>query len=215
MATELHGYQYSVYSWIARLALHEKGVAYNWIEVNPFAEDIPASYLAMHPFKRVPALTHAGFVLYETGAITRYVDEALEGPKLQPVEPRERARCNQIMSIVDSYAYWPMVRQVFSHGVFRPRMSRPVDESEFQRGLEAAPRVLAALESTAGEGRCLCGNQLSLADIHLAPMVGYFVMADEGRALLQKYPRLGEWWSELSNRSAFIATTPRLPPAPR
>lgn len=215
MATELHGYQYSVYSWIARLALHEKGVAYNWIEVNPFAEDIPASYLAMHPFKRVPALTHAGFVLYETGAITRYVDEAFEGPKLQPVEPRERARCNQIMSIVDSYAYWPMVRQVFSHGVFRPRMSRPVDESEFQRGLEAAPRVLAALESTAGEGRCLCGNQLSLADIHLAPMVGYFVMADEGRALLQKYPRLGEWWSELSNRSAFVATTPRLPPAPR
>lgn len=215
MATELHGYQYSVYSWIARLALHEKGVAYNWIEVNPFAEDIPASYLAMHPFKRVPALTHAGFVLYETGAITRYVDEAFEGPKLQPVEPRERARCNQIMSIVDSYAYWPLVRQVFSHGVFRPRMSRPVDESEFQRGLEAAPRVLAALESTAGEGRCLCGNQLSLADIHLAPMVGYFVMADEGRALLQKYPRLGEWWSELSNRSAFIATTPRLPPAPR
>lgn len=215
MATELHGYRYSVYSWIARLALHEKGVAYDWIEVNPFAEDIPASYLAMHPFKRVPALIHAGFVLYETGAITRYVDEAFEGPKLQPVEPRERARCNQIMSIVDSYAYWPMVRQVFSHGVFRPRMSRPVDESEFQRGLEAAPRVLAALESTAGEGRCLCGNQLSLADIHLAPMVGYFVMADEGRALLQKYPRLGEWWSELSNRSAFVATTPRLPPAQR
>lgn len=114
MATELHGYQYSVYSWIARLALHEKGVAYDWIEVNPFAEGIPASYLAMHPFKRVPALAHAGFVLYETGAITRYVDEAFEGPKLQPVEPRERARCNQIMSIVDSYAYWPLVRQVFS-----------------------------------------------------------------------------------------------------
>ncbi|WP_027530970.1 glutathione S-transferase family protein [Bradyrhizobium sp. WSM3983] len=215
MATELHGYQYSVYSWIVRLALHEKGVAYDWIEVNPFAEDIPASYLAMHPFKRVPALTHAGFVLYETGPITRYVDEAFEGPKLQPVEPRERARCNQIMSIVDSYAYWPLVRQVFSHGVFRPRMSRPVDESEFQRGLEAAPRVLAALESIAGEGPWLCGNQLSLADIHLAPMVGYFVLAEEGRALLQKYPRLGAWWSELSNRSTFVATTPRLPPALR
>lgn len=215
MATELHGYKYSVYSWIARLALHEKGVAYDWIEVNPFAEDIPASYLAMHPFKRVPALTHAGFVLYETGAITRYVDEAFEGPKLQAVEARERARCNQIMSIADSYAYWPLVRQVFSHGVFRPRTSRPVDESEFRSGLEAAPRVLAALEGSAGNGPWLCGNQLSLADIHLAPMVGYFVLADEGRALLGKYPRLGEWWSELSNRSAFVATTPQLPPALR
>lgn len=215
MAIELHGYQYSVYSWIARLALHEKGVAYDWIEVDPFAENIPASYIALHPFKRVPALTHAGFVLYETGAITRYVDEVFEGPKLQPVEPRERARCNQIISVVDSYAYWPLVRQVFSHGVFRPRMKRPVDESEFQSGLEAAPRVLAALESIAGEGPWLCGNQLSLADIHLAPMIGYFVLADEGRTLLQKYPRLSEWWSELSNRSTFVTTTPRLPPALR
>lgn len=215
MAIELHGYQYSVYSWIARLALHEKGVGYNWVEVNPFAEDLPASYLATHPFKRVPTLNHAGFALYETGAITRYVDEAFDGPRLQPAGPRERARCSQIMSIVDSYAYWPLVRQVFSHGVFRPLMRLEANESEFRRGLAAAPRVLAALETIAGDEQYLCGNQLSLADIHLAPMIGYFVLADEGRALLQTYPRLSEWWSELSNRSTFVTTTPRLPPALR
>lgn len=211
MAIELHGYQYSVYSWIARLALHEKGVGYNWVEVNPFAEDLPASYLATHPFKRVPTLIHAGFALYETGAITRYVDEAFDGPRLQPAGPRERARCSQIMSIADSYAYWPLVRQVFSHGVFRPLMKRPVDESEFQSGLEAAPRVLAALGNIAGEGPWLCGNQLSLADIHLAPMIGYFVLAPDGRTLLDAHPRLNKWWSGLSKRSAFAATMPRLP----
>jgi glutathione S-transferase len=211
MAIELHGYRYSVYSWIARLALHEKGVAYNWVEVNPFAENIPASYLATHPFKRVPALIHAGFIVYETGAITRYVDEAFEGPRLQSMEPRERARSNQIMSIVDSYAYWPLVRQVFSHGVFRPRMGLPADEDEFRKGIEAAPRILAALETAAGGGRYLCGNQLSLADIHLAPMIGYFVLADQGRALLQKYAGVNDWWSEFSRRAAFMATMPRLP----
>src|SRR4051794_12763682 len=124
MAIELHGYKYSVCSWIARLALDEKGVAYDWVEVDPFAEDVPASYLDMHPFKRVPALLHGTFALYETSAITRYVDEAFDGPALQRAEPAERARCNQIMSIVDSYAYWPLVRQVFSHRVFRPRLGR-------------------------------------------------------------------------------------------
>ncbi|MEK9280306.1 MULTISPECIES: glutathione S-transferase family protein [unclassified Bradyrhizobium] len=211
MAIELHGYQYSVYSWIARLALHEKGVEYTWVEVNPFAENIPASYLATHPFKRVPALVHSEFVVYETGAITRYVDEAFEGPRLQPAEPRERARCNQIMSIADSYAYWPLVRQVFSHGVFRPLMRLEANESEFRRGLAAAPRVLAALETAASNAQYLCGDQLSLADIHLAPMIGYFVLADEGKALLEKHPRLNDWWSELSKRSAFVATMPRLP----
>jgi glutathione S-transferase len=213
MTVELHGYQYSVYSWIARLALLEKGTAHNWVEVNPFAENVPASYLTKHPFKRVPALVHHGFTVYETGAITRYVDEAFEGPKLQPTEPRQRARCNQIMSVVDSYAYWPLVRQVFSHRVFRPSLRRPADENEVQRGLEAAPRVLAALERVAGKGQYLCGNDLSLADIHLAPMIGYFVLAPEGAALLQNYVRLSDWWSAWSQRFAFMATMPRLPQA--
>lgn len=215
MAIELHGYQYSVYSWIARLALHEKGKeegkAFDWIEVNPFAEDVPASYLAIHPFKRVPALIHDRVVVYETGAITRYVDEAFEGPRLQPEQPRERARCNQIISIVDSYAYWPLVRQVFSHGVFRPMMKLQADEKEFRRGLDAAPRILSALEDAAGEDRYLCGNHISLADIHLAPMIGYFARAPEGKDLLQKQLRLSAWWADFSKRTAFVATSPRLP----
>lgn len=215
MAIELHGYQYSVYSWIVRLALHEKGKAFDWIEVNPFAKDVPASYLAIHPFKRVPALIHDGVVVYETGAITRYVDEAFEGPRLQPEEPRDRARCNQIISIVDSYAYWPLVRQVFSHGVFRPMMKLQADEKELQRGLEAAPRILSALEDAAGEGRYLCGNDISLADIHLAPMIGYFARAPEGKDLLQKQFRLSAWWADFSKRATFMATSPRLPSAVR
>ena len=46
MSLVLHGYRYSVYVRIARLALAEKGVAYDRVEVNPFAPDVPASYLA-------------------------------------------------------------------------------------------------------------------------------------------------------------------------
>jgi glutathione S-transferase len=113
MTVELHGYRYSVYSWIARFALHEKGADYHWTEINPFADQVPADYLIKHPFKRVPTLVHDGFVLYETSAITRYVDEAFEGPDLQPPAPQDRARHNQIISVIDSYAYWPLVRQVF------------------------------------------------------------------------------------------------------
>src|SRR3981189_2639509 len=146
MTVELYGYRYSVYSWIARLALEEKGQDYHWIEVNPFAPDVPQSYLALPPFKRVPALVHDGFEIYETGAITRYVDEAFPGPALQPADPHHRARCNQFLSIIDSYAYWPLVRQVFSHRVFRPRLGGPSDATEIEKGLAVAPDVLAALE---------------------------------------------------------------------
>jgi glutathione S-transferase len=211
MTVELHGYKYSVYAWIVRLALHEKGVAYGWREVNPFAEDVPADYLAMHPFKRVPVLVHDGFVLYETGAITRYVDEAFDGPPLQPVEPQQRARQQQIVSMIDSYAYWPLVRQVFSHGFFRQRTGRDSDPAEVRRGLEAAPRVIGALEQLASGSDFLCGDALSLADIHLAPMIGYFTRHPEGAALLMRHRRLSRWWEEMSKRSTFHATTPDVP----
>lgn len=211
MTVELYGYQYSVYSWIARLALEEKGVDYHWIEVNPFAPDVPESYLALHPFKRVPALVHDNFQTYETGAITRYVDEAFPGPRLQPTDPRHRARCSQFLSIIDSYVYWPLVRQVFSHRVFRPLLGRPSDNAEVQRGLEAARGVLAALERLVGDTEYLCGADVSLADIHLAPMIGYFAMAEEGDALLRMQHELSNWWSTMSARTAYRATRPRLP----
>jgi glutathione S-transferase len=213
MAVELHGFRYSVYSWIARLALHEKGVAYDWVEVDPFGEAVPASYLDMHPFKRVPTLVHGEFVLYETSAITRYVDEAFGGPPLQRVPPKERARCNQIVSIVDSYAYWPLVRQVFSHGVFRPRVGQPSDPTEIRRGLDAAPKILGALERLASGGRFLSGDGLSLADIHLAPIIGYFTRVAEGHAIFSRHERLNAWWSAMSGREAYLQTMPRLPGA--
>src|SRR5260370_17774608 len=145
----LHGYRYSVDVRIARLVLAEKGVAYDQVEIDPFAPAIPADYLALHPFGRVSALVHDGFVLYEPGGISRYLDRAFAGPALQPHEPRALARMDQVIGIIDSYAYWPLVRQVFSHRVFRPALGRPVDEAAVAQGLAAAAKVLGALEALA------------------------------------------------------------------
>ena len=206
MTLVLHGYRYSVYLRVVRLALAEKGVAYDRVEVNPFAPDVPASYLALHPFGRVPALVHDGFVLYETGAITRYIDRAFPGPVLQPTEPQALARMDQIIAIVDSYGYWPMVRQVFSQGVFRPRLGQPADRAEVERGLAASDNVLAALEPLVG------AVGPTLADLHLGAMTAYFVLAPEGAALLHRYKRLAAWWAELSERPSFAVTDPGLPP---
>ena len=211
MTVVLHGYQYSVYVRIARMALAEKGVAYERAEVNPFAPDVPTAYLAMHPFRRVPVLVHDDFTLYETGAITRYVDETFPGPRLQPAAPRERARMTQIISIVDSYGYWPMVRQVFAHSVFRPRVGEPADAAEIRKGLEGSARALGALEALAADERFLVGSQLSLADLHLAPMIAYLSAAPEARGRIADYPKLSAWWQAMQRRQSVAATDPGLP----
>jgi glutathione S-transferase len=95
----LFGAAYSVYVRAARLALAEKRIPYRLIEVDIFApEGPPPDYVQRHPFKRIPAFEHEGFRLYETGAITRYIDEVFAGPPLMPTTPRARARVNQIVS---------------------------------------------------------------------------------------------------------------------
>ncbi|UYN94813.1 MAG: glutathione S-transferase family protein [Enhydrobacter sp.] len=211
MTLVLHGYRFSVYRRIARLALEEKGLAYGHEEVNPFDPAMPADYLRLHPFGRVPTLIHDGFVLYETGAITRYVDRAFAGPSLQPADARAVGRMDQILSVVDSYAYWPLVRQVFAHGVFRPRTGGTGDEDEVRKGLDAAPKVLDALDKLAGDDRFLVGPSPSLADLHLGAMIAYFVLAPEGRTLLERWPRLAAWWARMAGRPSMLSTEPGLP----
>jgi glutathione S-transferase len=213
MPLVLHGYRYSVYVRVARLALAEKGVAYDRVEVNPFAPDVPAAYLALHPFGRVPTLVHDDFALYETGAVTRYLDRTFAGPALQPDQPRALGRMDQIIGVVDSYGYWPLVRQVFSHRVFRPAIGQPADEAEVDRGLVGAAKVLAALEVLAAPDAFLVGPALSLADLHLGAILAYFAAAPEGSALLRNHPRLAAWWVRLSRRPSFAATDPGLPNA--
>jgi glutathione S-transferase len=207
----LYGYRYSVYLRIVRMVLLEKGVGWTHVEIDPFAETLPADYLALHPFGRVPTLKHRDFVLYETAAITRYVDEAFPGPRLQPETPHDRARMNQIIAVVDSYGYWPMVRQVFSPRVFNAALGRTPDESVIAEGITKSRTVLGAIETLAAGGPFLVGQALTLADIHLAAMMAYFTAADDGRIALATHPKLSAWWAGMSSRKSLTDTDPGLP----
>ena len=107
-----------------------------------------AAHLARQPFGKVPALSHDGMTLYETSAITHYVDDVVPGPKLQPGDAKSRARMNQIMGVVDSYAYPSMISVVFQR-VVNPLLGAPTDEKAVAEAKPKAEKSLAALESLA------------------------------------------------------------------
>lgn len=205
----LHGYRFSVYNRIVRMVLHEKGVAYEVDEVDPFSELDPA-YLDLHPFGRVPVLSHGAFSVFETSAISRYVDDAFDGLPLQPEGLEAKARMNQVIAIIDNYGYWPMVRQVFSQRVFSALVGEISDESEIAAGLMASHTVLSVLNAFAEEGYVLNGATMTLADCHLAPMMDYFVRAKDGRNTLNIYPALSQWWNHAEGTSMVQSTDPDL-----
>ncbi|TIW86238.1 MAG: glutathione S-transferase family protein, partial [Mesorhizobium sp.] len=188
----LYGADYSVYVRIARMALEEKGIDYELVPLDVFATDgIPAWYLEHHPFGRIPAFEHDGFRLFETNAIARYVDEAFEGPALQPADARGRARMGQMTGMLDAYGYRSMVWDV---AVERLEKEAP-DEALIADGLRQAETVLGVLTSLKAQGPWLLGDQLTLADLHAAPMIGYFVKVIEGRDLLARFALVQEWYA--------------------
>ena len=86
----LYGFPISTYVNVVRLVLTHKGVPFEFFDLE--AGMGGPRHLALHPFGRVPILDHAGFRVYETAAIATYVDEAFDGPSLQPSNVKARAR---------------------------------------------------------------------------------------------------------------------------
>jgi glutathione S-transferase len=203
----LFGAAYSVYVRAARLALEEKGAAYRLAPVDIFAAGgPPPGYLRRHPFGRIPAFEHDGFRLYESRAIALYVDEAFPGPPLLPATPRGRARVHQIVGLLDSYAYRPLVWGIYVERVERPREGRASDETRIAQAVPQARTCLAALAALMDESPYLAGGDVTLADLHAAPMIACFRQAPEGGAMLAEVPALARWWDRLAGRASLAAT---------
>jgi len=203
------GADYSVYVRISRLCLVEKGIEYDLVPLDIFAQGgPPADYLARHPFGRIPAFEHCGVSLYETGAIARYIDEAFEGPKLQPLGAVGRARCNQLISIADNYAYPQLVWGVYVERVSKPGRGVPLDEQKLAAAVSNARVCLMAMSELMADGPWFVGEQLTLADLYIASMFAYFLMAPEALELISPHANLKTWWSRVVARPSMAATKP-------
>jgi glutathione S-transferase len=204
---KLLGLSISVYTRIARMALEEKGIDYRLEEVDVFADSgPPADYLALNPFATIPCLLHGDFVLYETSAITRYLDEIAPTTDLQPSTPIERARMNQIIGMLDSYCYRPMVWDVYVQRIVVPAGGGEADEALIAAALTGLSTLLKQLDQWRGERGFLVGQALSLADLHLYPMLSYFTETTEGVAMLESFPRLQQWMRLMRLRHSVRAT---------
>lgn len=207
----LYGPAYSTYVRAVRLALEEKGVPYRLEEVDILsdAHTLP-EHVARHPFAKVPAFEHDGFKLYETRAITRYVDGAFDGPDLQPADARGRARMDQIISIIDAYAYAPIIGQIVIQRLVVPLQGGTPDEAAIEGAVPMAQTCVDALESLLSDDLYMIGDSISLADLHVIPVFDYYRQTPEGEKLLANAPKLGRWWAAVGERESVAKTAPSL-----
>lgn len=193
----IHGYPVSTWTRTLPMTCVEKGFDYELVPV-PYGSE---EHGALHPFRRIPILEVGETVIFETLAATGYVDEAFDGPSLQPADMACRAAMRTWMGVCGDYLFRQVVRGI-------PRDRTPTDEE-----LEAAREALGRAESILGEqgaaGRedaFLVDGRLSLADLYLAPQLAN--CREKAPDLLTEHPRLTAWLATIEQRPSFISTEP-------
>lgn len=191
----LCGFAASNYYNKVKLALLEKAV--------PFAEEqmFPSSAedtLKLTPMGKVPFLRTEGATLSESQPILDYLEEVQPQPPLYPATPLARAKCRELIQVIELYLEWP-ARRLYPQAFFGGSVSEET-RTEVARALARAAKALARL--TAFE-RYAYGDTFSYADCaavtHL-PIIRSACKAVLGQDALADVPGLQAYLGRMSER---------------
>ncbi len=204
----LWGFDGSTYVRTVKMLLAEKGftdvkqVPLNVLKGEPKTPE----HLARHPFGKVPVIDHDGIRILETSAIVRYLNDVLPGKSLIPASPKDRARMDMVIGLVDSYGYASLLGGVAAYHLF-PDFVGGKNEAARKDGIETGRTMLDYAMKTKGSSAFIAGD-LSLADLYLAPVAFYVGLTPDKDAVFD-VPGFADWWSKIQALPSFKSTEPK------
>ena len=203
---KIYGHPLSTCTRKVLTILAEKGVTPD-LEIVDFTkgEHKQDTHLAFQPFGQLPAIEDDGFVLYESRAIMRYLDEKLPGTSFTPKDAKKRALMEQWISVEMSNFTPPAMKVIFQR-VFHPMFGKSVDEDVVAAGRADVAKVVAVMETQLGKTAYLVGEEPTLADLTFLPYVEYLFAANCGD-LITSSPNVSRWWTAMGNRPSWKTVT--------
>jgi glutathione S-transferase len=227
MLTLYHG-RTSVCSIKARLALAEKGVAFESRLMTLRGDQFDPGYMKLNPNAVVPTLVHDGRVVIESTVVMHYIDEAFGGAPLMPADPPARAQVRMMAKLMDEHVHVACMTITFATAN-RASLARLSPEemdaelakapdparSEIKRqvvahGLDAAPvaealrqqeKLLDRIEAAMRHGAYLAGEEWSLADAAATPYVWRLKL--KLARLWDTRPGVAAWYQRIRQRPSF------------
>ena len=212
----LYGSPISTATARVRIALALEGIAFQFVQVDLRAQEHRGpAYLAKNPLGQVPTLEIDGVRLTQSIAICEYLHDTRPQSALLPADPVQRARCRELVEMINSG-----IQPLQNRGVLETIVARygddklaaifegraaPTDDSWPQHFIAKGLRAFEArLADTAGQ-YCI-GDAVTLADVVLAPQVT--ACRTVYRVDLSPYPRLVAIHERLGQLPAFAAVRP-------
>jgi glutathione S-transferase len=196
---KLCGFRVSNYHNKVRIALLEKGIAYE--EDSSVTPSQKEEYLALSPMGKVPYLEVDGARLCESEVILEYLEEAYPQKPLLPKDPLARARVRELVSVLELHL--ELVARRLYPGVFFGGTLSDGTRQSVEKDLAKGVRALKAL---AKFDPYIAGKELTLADcaaaVHL-PLVSLSTKLAYGRDFLEGMPQVRPYLKMLGERPAF------------
>src|SRR5262245_18139085 len=166
----LHWHPFSIVPRRVRIALREKNLPCEEVEVNVLAaEHRAAAFRRLNPFAQIPVLEDEGLVICESVAILEYLEESHPTPPLISRQPAARAITRQFMLWSGDYMSGPW--EHWMAPAIRPDAT--IDADARDAAYDAFAHHLDVLEQRLS-GREWLVDEYSLADICYAPLLTVF-----------------------------------------
>jgi glutathione S-transferase len=154
-------------------------------------------FMALNPNRLVPVIDDAGFVLWESNAIVRYLSEAYGRGSLAPEGRSGFARADQWMEWTTSMIYSPIIGGAYYQLIRTSAAQR--DRAQMDAAVTKAGERLAILDKKLADSAFICGDALTIADIAAgALMYRYFTLPIARPSL----PHVESWYRRLCDRPA-------------
>lgn len=162
----------SPYAMSVFVALREKGIDFEMLPLDLDAEQNRSQdYARLSQTQRVPTLTHEGFALSESSAITEYLEELFPQVPIYPKAPRQRAKARQVQAWLRSDLL-PIRQERSTLVVFYGQRGEPLSA----QAQVAAAKLIDAAQALLEDGRQYLFDTWSIADVDLALMLNRLVL---------------------------------------
>ena len=200
----IYGKHFSSFVRSVQLCCEELGIQYTLgIEVDSHMIEFKSSeHLALNPFGKMPILIHDGRALYETQAICRYLIDNFSGTALQSQDIWQRAQVDQWCSAITSYIDKYVIRDYLMEFVFPKGDKGSVRMDVAQAAMPAIINAVKILESQLGNNDYLVGDEYSLADILLVPVLHYLIGGPNNSDLVSANSSLRTYVARIQARLA-------------
>ena len=200
----LHGAIVSPFVRKVRVALAEKGIAYDSDPVVPFG--VSDEYKKMSPLGKIPCYTpHDGCHIPDSSVIIAYLERKHSDKPLYPSNPEDFARALFFEEYGDSVLVGALGTVFFNRIVGPMFLDQQPDEAAIKNAIEnELPPLLEWLEEQIGDNEFLVGDKFSVADIGItSPFVNFGLAGESIDA--SKYPKLAPYLERNLARPSFKA----------